>query len=345
MWNPNARRAEDRRRPPRSPANYLRADVRRVGRRALSPVAAHEGGKRLTGRTTRCGCSSPTASTRSGNPIWRIGTLQRGDGQPRGLHRVRRAGLGLERQRLRQPRHAGRSSRSSGRHTIRIQQREDGISIDQVVLSAGQWVNGASGVEPRDDTTILPPSDGGSSEPPPPPPPSSDPREIVMYAAAERSGGGTNWQSDGRRHRGGRRAAAESGSRPGESRRRRQRRDRITSRCAFTAEAGVPYHLWVRSRATNDYWGNDSVFVQFSDSVDASGAPIWRIGSEQRHRRQPRGLQRLRRAGLGLERQRLRLRSPTRRSTSRRRVRRRSACSGARTASRSIRSCCRRAGT
>jgi hypothetical protein len=48
---------------------------------------------------------------------------------------------------------------------------------------------------------------------------------------------------------------------------------------AFDAVAGVPYRLWLRSRAQNDYYGNDSVFVQFSSSVDASGAAVWRIGS------------------------------------------------------------------
>jgi hypothetical protein len=47
----------------------------------------------------------------------------------------------------------------------------------------------------------------------------------------------------------------------------------------FNAVAGVPYRLWLRSRAQNDYYGNDSVFVQFSGSVNASGAPMWRIGS------------------------------------------------------------------
>jgi hypothetical protein len=47
----------------------------------------------------------------------------------------------------------------------------------------------------------------------------------------------------------------------------------------FDAVAGVPYRLWLRSRAQNDYYGNDSVFVQFSGSVDANGAAMWRIGS------------------------------------------------------------------
>ncbi|HXG65873.1 MAG TPA: hypothetical protein VNO70_12270, partial [Blastocatellia bacterium] len=40
----------------------------------------------------------------------------------------------------------------------------------------------------------------------------------------------------------------------------------------FNAEAGRGYRLWIRGKAQNDYWGNDSVFVQFSGSVTASGA-------------------------------------------------------------------------
>ena len=47
----------------------------------------------------------------------------------------------------------------------------------------------------------------------------------------------------------------------------------------FDAEAGRPYHLWIRGIALSDYWGNDSVHVQFSDSIDLSGAPRWRIGT------------------------------------------------------------------
>jgi hypothetical protein len=47
----------------------------------------------------------------------------------------------------------------------------------------------------------------------------------------------------------------------------------------FDAEAGRPYRLWIRSRADADYWGNDSVFVQFSDAVDSAGNPTLRIGT------------------------------------------------------------------
>ncbi len=47
----------------------------------------------------------------------------------------------------------------------------------------------------------------------------------------------------------------------------------------FVAEAGVPYRLWLRGRAAGDSYENDSVYVQFSDSVDASGSSQWRIGT------------------------------------------------------------------
>jgi hypothetical protein len=47
----------------------------------------------------------------------------------------------------------------------------------------------------------------------------------------------------------------------------------------FTAAAGRPYRLWIRARAQGDRWANDSVIIQFSGSVNASGNPQWRIGT------------------------------------------------------------------
>jgi len=49
----------------------------------------------------------------------------------------------------------------------------------------------------------------------------------------------------------------------------------------FHAAAGVPYRLWVRARAQNDAWTNDSVFLQFSGRVDAQGRPVHRIGTTE----------------------------------------------------------------
>jgi regulation of enolase protein 1 (concanavalin A-like superfamily) len=47
----------------------------------------------------------------------------------------------------------------------------------------------------------------------------------------------------------------------------------------FTAQAGTAYHLWVRLRAQNDSTSNDSIHVQFSDSLDAAGSATMRIGT------------------------------------------------------------------
>lgn len=47
----------------------------------------------------------------------------------------------------------------------------------------------------------------------------------------------------------------------------------------FSANAGTKYHVWMRLRATGNSKYNDSVFVQFSDAVDAGGAPLYRIGT------------------------------------------------------------------
>ena len=47
----------------------------------------------------------------------------------------------------------------------------------------------------------------------------------------------------------------------------------------FKAEPGRPYHLWIRGKAKNNSSANDSVYVQFSGAANASGAPVYRIGT------------------------------------------------------------------
>ncbi|MFZ0063653.1 MAG: hypothetical protein WAL47_16595, partial [Pyrinomonadaceae bacterium] len=39
----------------------------------------------------------------------------------------------------------------------------------------------------------------------------------------------------------------------------------------FTASAGRPYRLWIRGKTINNSPYNDSIFVQFSGSVNSSG--------------------------------------------------------------------------
>jgi len=47
----------------------------------------------------------------------------------------------------------------------------------------------------------------------------------------------------------------------------------------FNAVANTPYHVWVRERAAANSKYNDSVYVQFSDAVDANGARLYTIGT------------------------------------------------------------------
>jgi hypothetical protein len=164
---------------------------------------------------------------------------------------------------------------NGGPTIVRVQRREDGISIDQIVLARDDFRNdtpyftAAPGYQ-KDDTTILPEQDGDTA--------TDDPSEIVLYAGV-----------DGATLHGGWTAIADSSAAGG---------TRLTHPNAgaaklaaplaspahyfeltFQAEAGVGYRLWIRGKADSNHWSNDSVYVQFSGSVTASGAPTWRIGT------------------------------------------------------------------
>jgi hypothetical protein len=47
----------------------------------------------------------------------------------------------------------------------------------------------------------------------------------------------------------------------------------------FDADSGVAYRVWIRAKAERNAWTNDSVYLQFSHSATASGAPTYRIGT------------------------------------------------------------------
>ena|GEM_PF-1034756 len=48
---------------------------------------------------------------------------------------------------------------------------------------------------------------------------------------------------------------------------------------SFNASAGTPYRLWIRGITLNNSSYNDSVYVQFSGSVNSSGSGVYRIGT------------------------------------------------------------------
>jgi subtilisin family serine protease len=159
---------------------------------------------------------------------------------------------------------------TSGTQRIRVQIREDGVAVDQIVLSGRMYLSSAPGVL-KNDATVLTGGGGTSS------PTAGDTAEIVLHAAnAATLAGYWSKVPD---------STAASGTRlqnPNAS------AARVTTALAspadyfeieFMAGAGKAYRLWIRGRATSNGWANDSVHVQFDSAVSATGAPLYRIGS------------------------------------------------------------------
>ncbi len=164
---------------------------------------------------------------------------------------------------------------TTGTQTIRIQVREDGLSIDQILLSPGMYLTSSPGAL-KNDTTILPSSSsgstgtggGGTTE---------GGAEIVLWAGTATTYAGS-WAP-----------AADASAAGGMLMRNPDAgAAKITTPLAapgsyfeltFNAEAGKPYRIWIRGRAQNNSWANDSIWAQFSGTVDASGIPTYRIGT------------------------------------------------------------------
>jgi len=154
---------------------------------------------------------------------------------------------------------------TAGRQTIRVQTREDGLSIDQIVLSAATYLVRAPGAA-HDDATIVAGAAAAGGD-------------IVIYASdlAPASMVG-DWT-----------LAADASAAKGVALRNPDRgAAKITSPVAapasfvdipFQADAGVAYHVWVRMRAENNTFSNDSIYVQFSGARNDSGADVYRIGT------------------------------------------------------------------
>ena len=151
-----------------------------------------------------------------------------------------------------------------------MQTREDGFSIDQIVLSARTYLPYAPGGL-KNDTTIL--MAAGTSP--------AVPAEIVIHASSLGAGAlHGNWA-----------IAADSSAADGVTLSNPDRgAAKILSPAAapasyvdvpFTAQAGVQYQVWLRMRASADSYANDSVYIQFSGAVDAAGQPVARIGTTQ----------------------------------------------------------------
>jgi hypothetical protein len=151
---------------------------------------------------------------------------------------------------------------TDGQQTLRVQNREDGFYVDQVVLSASTYLTVAPGANKNDSTILI--------EPPPSSP------EIVIHAASAAVTGAWQIVADAEAASG-RAAVLPNANRAKAAAAKSNPTDYFE--VTFTASANTPYRLWMRGRADGNASSNDSVFVQFSDSIDASGNAAWRIGT------------------------------------------------------------------
>jgi hypothetical protein len=215
--------------------------------------------------------------TDTGSPVWRIGTTSATEVSLENCN-----GCGVSNWGWQDNGWGGLGTpvyfAASGTQRIRIQQREDGLAIDQVVLSPVTYFSTPPGAH-LNDSTILPPQGGGGTTEPPPPPPPPPPSggDIVLWASsASTVRGGWRVVSDGTAAGGSRIHHPDAGAA-----KITQARSSPTHyvELTFTAEAGRAYRMWIRGKADNNYWANDSVFVQFNNSVTSSGSAIWRIGT------------------------------------------------------------------
>ena len=154
---------------------------------------------------------------------------------------------------------------TTGPQTIRIQLREDGLSLDQVVLSPVTYVTLSPGWTKNDSVILL------------------------KNSGTVTTGNVVLWTGDAPVVRG-------SWMRVGDSSAAGQIAmqypdfggPKLTTALAspthyfemsFSAQAGVPYRLWMRGKAIGNSTNNDSAWVQFSSSLNQSGGADYRIGT------------------------------------------------------------------
>lgn len=156
----------------------------------------------------------------------------------------------------------------AGAQTIRVQTREDGLAIDQIVLSATTYKTISPGTL-TNDTVILPKTGDTTGA-----------KEVVIWASDIPGGAIFGRWSKGFNSS----AAGQTAIRNPDL-----GAAKVTTPLAspadyfemtFNAQEDTPYRLWIRGRADNDSPYNDSVYVQFSGSVDAGGGAIYRIGTQ-----------------------------------------------------------------
>jgi hypothetical protein len=160
---------------------------------------------------------------------------------------------------------------NSGTHTIRVQTREDGAEIDQIVLSPMKYLSTAPGPAKGDATILAETATAPAAETP-------TVSEIVRHAS-DATGIRGNWAR-----------VASAGAAGGQAMRSADRGWSSPDRplaapehsfdVTFDAPANTQYRVWLRLRATGNSKWNDAVWVQFSDAL-VNGNPKYRTGTTE----------------------------------------------------------------
>jgi hypothetical protein len=163
---------------------------------------------------------------------------------------------------------------TTGIQTLRIQPREDGLRIDQIVLSPERYLLESPGALKNDATVLARPAADVVLQAVVPGYPATADGDIVIRASqASRLVGGYELVADAT-------AAGGEGLRNPD---RGQAKASVASASpasyaefTFYAEAGRPYQVWLRGRAEHDSYWNDSAHLQFGGM---DGAAIGTTGS------------------------------------------------------------------
>ena len=159
---------------------------------------------------------------------------------------------------------------ADGAHVLRVQSREDGATIDQIVLSPVVFSASAPGAT-TSDTRVLPRAWGLG-------PAVSAATSVIRVASAAAGRIFGTWQTISDATAAGSQALRnpEAGATtidPALS------NPASYFEASFSADANQAYHVWVRMKAGGDSLSNDSLHLQFNDSLTSASSPIARIGT------------------------------------------------------------------
>ena len=155
---------------------------------------------------------------------------------------------------------------TTGSQKVRVQLREDGLSVDQIVFSPVTYMNTSPGWTKSDSVILI--ENFGSV---------SGPSNVVLWTAdASNIQGVWTRVSDNT-------AAGQIALQYPDFGGPRLTNALISPNnyfeMSFNVQAGIPYRLWMRGKAIGNSTNNDSVWVQFSSSLNASGGADYRIGT------------------------------------------------------------------